>query len=97
MCRHRPAGKWAKRWARFSLIVLSAFFAMEGYGLATEGYPATLSAFIHCLGGQRERCRHVHLSRVLIVAFFGWAIAHLGWGVLGWTPRRHHSACSTHR
>lgn len=96
MCSHRPTGPWGRRWWAFLLATICGFAVLEGYGLATEGYPATLSAFLHRLGGQSEHCRHAHLSRLVIVGFFAWVVAHLGWGVLGWEPHHRH-VCSERR
>jgi hypothetical protein len=70
------------------ISALVGFAVLEGVGLATVGREATLSVYLRRLGGLEPRCRHRHLSRAVLLLFFGWATAHLGWGLLGWEPER---------
>ena len=51
--------------------------------MADAGTEGTLSAHLRHLAGSNPRCRHVHVGRLVMVAFFGWATAHLGWGWFG--------------
>lgn len=83
MCHHRSVGKWRKWWAAWSLTVLSTFLTAEIIGLVTVGPEATLSYDIQCRAGTDEPCPHTALGRLVIVAFFAWATAHLGWGRFG--------------
>lgn len=77
------------------LSALVAFVAIEATGIVTNGTEGTLSAYLQCLGGIKPRCRHVHLARLVLITFFGWVVAHLGWDVLGCDTHLHRrSVCS---
>jgi hypothetical protein len=88
MCTHRAAGRWGKVWDVWLVVTVGSFAALEAAALIRDGEPATLSAYIRRAAGLAPRCRHSHLGRSLILAFFGWAAIHLGWGVLGIRGRR---------
>lgn len=83
MCSHRPNGRWARIWSRYLVTVLGSFLVLEGVGMATEGSAGTLSSYLQHLAGAKPRCQHVHLGRLTLIAFFSWAVAHLGWDILG--------------
>lgn len=88
MCRHRPTGPWAHVWSYWLAAALLTFGILEGTALATEGSPATLSAYLRQLAGVDARCRHTHTGRAVILAVTGWAAVHLGFGMLGVGGRR---------
>lgn len=83
MCNHRPSGRWARTWSWWLAAFLGSFTALELVGMADAGTQGTLSAHLRHLSGSNPRCRHVHVGRLVMVAFFGWATAHLGWGLFG--------------
>lgn len=87
-CAHHTAGLWSRRWDAWLAFTAVGFAALETTALVTEGSPATLSAHIRRLAGVNPRCRHSVLGRTVIVAAAAWAVAHLGWGLLGWDGRR---------
>jgi hypothetical protein len=83
MCSHRTVGRWGRAWSVYLAGVVVGFSALEGWALATDGSPATLSAYVRRAAGLDPRCRHQLLGRSIIIGFFVWAAVHLGWGVLG--------------
>lgn len=91
MCSHRPSGKWARIWSVWIAAAVGSFIVLEGSGIADAGTRGTLSAYLRHLAGLEPRCRHMHLGRLALVGFFGWLIAHLGWGSFGYLPRSRRS------
>lgn len=81
-------GTWARVWTWFLSITLGGFITAETIALATVGAPATLSAYIRTVAGSDPRCHHVHAGRLVLIVIFGWATAHLGWGLFGFDPKR---------
>lgn len=88
MCTHRAEGRWGKVWNVWLVAVIGSFAAAEATALVSTGQPGTLSAYVRRAAGLDPRCRHSHVGRGVIVAFFTWAAVHLGWGVLGVGGRR---------
>lgn len=73
------------------VAVLGSFLVLESVGAAKEGPRGTLSAYLRHVAGLDPRCRHMYLGRLVMVGFFGWATAHLGWGLAGYIPQRRTS------
>lgn len=93
MCNHIPEGMWARIWTWFLSATLGTFVAVETVALTLEGSPATLSAYIRTVAGSDPRCHHVHAGRLALLVIFGWATAHLGWGLFGYDPHHRRNRC----
>lgn len=68
--------------------MLGGFSVIEAVGLLGVGPSATFSSYWRNVIGSDPRCRHANLGRLVMITFFGWVVAHLGWGLFGFTPRR---------
>ena len=87
-CAHHTPGPWSRRWDIWLALTAAGFAALESAALAREGSPATLSAHLRRLAGVEPRCPHCHLGRTVIVIVCAWVVAHLGWGLFGWSGRQ---------
>lgn len=87
-CSHRARGPWAKLWDVWLGGVLGSLIGFEIAALVTDGPSGMLTAHIRMRAGLEPECKHASLGRACILAAFGWAGIHLGWGVLGWSGRR---------
>lgn len=88
-CAHRTAGRWGRVWSLWLIGAAGSFAVAETVALATDGVPATLSAYLRRGAGLEPVCdRHGRVGRGVIVAACTWAALHLAYGVLGLRGRR---------
>ena len=72
---------WCRTWAVWCLAFLITGAALDTLALTQHGYPATLTAHIRRWTGT-EPVRFCRAGTVGVIAFLGWALLHLGFGIL---------------